>query len=60
MNAGKIHIITVLLSLLSFFILPNSVLAAPLYSGGSGTAGDPYWIVNATDLLKYRCGIDKR
>jgi len=49
MNAGKIPVITVLLSLLSFFILPDCVQAK--YSGGSGTAGDPYRIGSAANLL---------
>ncbi|MFZ0033558.1 MAG: GLUG motif-containing protein, partial [Sedimentisphaerales bacterium] len=49
MNAGKITAITVLLSLLSFFVLPDCVEAK--YSGGSGTAGNPYKIGKAADLL---------
>ena len=49
MNAGKISVITVLLSLLSFFILSDCALAK--YSGGSGTAGDPYKIGTPADLL---------
>jgi hypothetical protein len=49
MNAGKIPVITVLLSLLSFSILSDSALAK--YSGGSGTAGDPYKIGTPADLL---------
>ena len=46
MNTGKIPAIVALL--LSFLILPNSVQA---YSGGSGTAGDPYKIGSPADLL---------
>jgi hypothetical protein len=51
MNAGKISVIAVLFSLLSFSILPNSVLAIPPYSGGSGEANDPYRIGSAVNLL---------
>jgi len=49
MNVSKICAIAVLL--LSFFILTESVLASPPYSGGSGTAGDPYRIGSAANLL---------
>jgi len=49
MNAGKISVIAVLLSLLSFSILPDCALAK--YSGGAGTDGDPYRIGSAADLL---------
>jgi hypothetical protein len=37
--------------LLSFSILSESALAIPKYSGGSGTAGAPYKIGSAADLL---------
>ncbi len=47
MHAGKISTIGTLL--LSLFILLNSCFAK--YSGGSGTAGDPYQIANTADLL---------
>jgi hypothetical protein len=49
MKAGKIPVIVILL--LSFFVLSESALAIPKYSGGSGTAGDPYKIGSAADLL---------
>jgi len=49
MKASKISAIAVLLSFLSFFILTESVQAK--YSGGSGTAGDPYQISTAVNLL---------
>jgi hypothetical protein len=51
MNAGKISVIAVLFSLLSFSILPNSVLAIPPYSGGSGEPNNPYQIGSAVNLL---------
>jgi len=47
MKAGKIPVIAVLL--LSFFILPDYVQAK--YSGGSGSADDPYKIGTPADLL---------
>jgi len=50
MNTGKIFTIAALLSLLSFFILPDCAQAIK-YSGGSGTAAVPYKIGTAADLL---------
>ena len=50
MKASKISAIAVLLSFLSFFILTESVQAK--YSGGSGTAGDPYRIGSDANLLQ--------
>jgi hypothetical protein len=49
MKTGKVPAIVVLL--LSFFVLSESALAIPKYSGGAGTAGSPYKIGSAADLL---------
>jgi hypothetical protein len=51
MKAGKLPVIAVLLALFSFSILSNSVLAFAPYSGGAGSAGNPYQISTVDDLL---------
>jgi len=49
MGAGKISTMVVVVFLLSFSMLPDSLQAK--YSGGSGEPNDPYQIANTDDLL---------
>jgi len=36
--------------MLSVSVGAGDVRISPLFPGGSGTPGDPYWIVNVSDL----------